>query len=129
MTKRNCILSKDSGRIAQRTESFHQRNQPVNSLERCDGCCDNYTKGVNGLCGLCEELSVLNLGKYRVIQNDCRGFNNLSYTILEIGLCVFFYLIEQHSKFLLHTLQVLYMFTLCDSTNINTIIEFVPNCL
>jgi len=29
-------------------------------------------------------------------------------------------LIEQHSKFLLHTLQVLYMCTLCDSTNINT---------
>ena len=32
---------------------------------------------------------------------------------------------EQHSKFLLHTLQVLYMCTLCDSTNINTIIEFL----
>jgi len=29
--------------------------------------------------------------------------------------------------FLLHTLQVLYMCTLCDSTNINTIIEFVPH--
>jgi len=29
---------------------------------------------------------------------------------------------------LLHTLQVLYICTLCDSTNINTIIEFVPNC-
>jgi hypothetical protein len=40
----------------------------------------------------------------------------------------FFYLIEQHSKFLLHTLQVLYMCTLCDFTNINTIIDFVPNC-
>ena len=40
-----------------------------------------------------------------------------------------FYLIEQHSKFLLHTLQVLYMCTLCDSTNINTIIELFPNCL
>jgi len=40
-------------------------------------------------------------------------------------ICIFFYLIEQHSKFLLHTLQVLYMCTLCDSTNINTIIEFV----
>ena len=39
----------------------------------------------------------------------------------------FFYLIEQHSKFLLHTLQVLYMCTICDSTNINKIIEFVPN--
>ena len=33
-----------------------------------------------------------------------------------------FYLIEQLSKFSLHTLQVLYMCTLCDSTNINTII-------
>jgi hypothetical protein len=42
---------------------------------------------------------------------------------------VFFYLIEQHSKFLLHTLQVLYMYTLCDSANINMIIEFVPICL
>ena len=26
----------------------------------------------------------------------------------------------------LHTVQVLYMCTVCDSTNINTIIEFVP---
>jgi len=40
---------------------------------------------------------------------------------------VFLYLIEQHSKVLLHTLQVLYMCTLCDSTNIYTIIEFVPH--
>ena len=39
----------------------------------------------------------------------------------------FFYLIEQHSKFLSHTLQVLYMCTLCDSANINTIIEFIPH--
>jgi len=38
----------------------------------------------------------------------------------------FVYLTEQHSQFLLHTLQVLYMCNLCDSTNINTIIEFVP---
>jgi len=37
----------------------------------------------------------------------------------------FFNLIEQHSKFWLHTLQVPYICTLCDSTNINTIIEFV----
>ena len=42
------------------------------------------------------------------------------------SICIF-YLIEHHPKFLLHTLQVLYMCTLCDSTNINTIIEFVPN--
>ena len=41
----------------------------------------------------------------------------------------FFYLLEQHSKFLLHTLQVLCMCTLCDSTETNTIIELVPNCL
>jgi len=34
------------------------------------------------------------------------------------SICVFFYLIEQHSKFLLHTLQVLYMCTLCDSTGL-----------
>jgi hypothetical protein len=41
-----------------------------------------------------------------------------------IGVYVIFYLIEQHSKFLLHTLQVLYMCPLCDSTNINTIISY-----
>jgi len=40
---------------------------------------------------------------------------------------IFFYLTEQHSKFLLHTLQVLYKCALCDSTNINMIIEFVPH--
>ena len=39
----------------------------------------------------------------------------------------FFYSMEQHSRFLLHTLQVLYMCSLCVSTNINTIIEFVPH--
>jgi len=44
------------------------------------------------------------------------------------SICIF-YLIEQHSQFLLHTLQVLYMCTLCDSTNINTIIEFVRSKL
>ena len=44
-----------------------------------------------------------------------------------MGVYVYFYLIEQHSKFLLHNLQVLYMCTLCDSTNINTIIDFVPH--
>ena len=42
---------------------------------------------------------------------------------------VFFYLIEQYSKFLSHILQALQMCTLCVSTNFNTIIEFVPNCL
>jgi len=49
-------------------------------------------------------MTVIFLLKHRVIQNDCRGLDN----------------------FLLHTLQVLYMCTLCDYTNINTIIEFVP---
>jgi len=38
-------------------------------------------------------------------------------------------LIEQHSKFLLHTLQVFYMCTLCDSTNINTLIDFFPHIM
>ena len=33
-------------------------------------------------------------------------------------MCVFFCLIEQHSKCLLDTLQVLYMCTLCDSTGL-----------
>jgi len=56
---------------------------------------------------------------YRVIRNYCRSFNNLSYTIpFRYQFMCFFYLIEQHSKFLLHSLQVLYMCTLCDSTNI-----------
>ena len=60
------------------------------------------------------------------------GHRNLKLVIhnkLEIAVYVFVYLIEQHSKFLLHTLQVLYMCTLCDSTNISTIIEFVATCL
>ena len=56
------------------------------------------------------------------------GFYQLViHNTLEIGVYVFFYLIEQHSNFLLHTLHVLYICTLCDSTNINTIIEFVQN--
>ena len=58
------------------------------------------------------------------------GFQQLViHNTLEIAVYVFFYLIEQHTKFVLYTLQVLYMNTLCDSTNINTIIEFVSNCL
>ena len=64
--------------------------------------------------------------KHWVIQNDCWGSNNLSYTThLRYEYVIFFYLIEQHSKFLLHILQ--YMCTLCDATNINKIIEFVPH--
>jgi len=126
-------------------------------------------------------LYVYQLWFYRVIRNDCRGFNNchtqytwdgsicffnliekhskfLLHTIQVLYMCTncdstglfkmiagvlttchtqytsdssicIFYLIERHSKFLLHNFQLLYMCTLCDSTNINTIIEFVPNCL
>ena len=41
----------------------------------------------------------------------------------------FFYLIEQHSKFLLHTVQVLYMCTLCDSTGLfEMIVEVLKTC-
>jgi len=40
---------------------------------------------------------------------------------------MYFLFNRTHSKFLLHNLQVLYVCTLCDSTNINTIIEFVPH--
>jgi len=47
---------------------------------------------------------------------------------LDRNICIF-YLIEKPSKSLFHTLQVLYMCTLCDSTNTNTITELVPNCL
>jgi hypothetical protein len=54
------------------------------------------------------------------------GILTTCQTTLEIGVSALFYLIEQYSKFLLHTLQVLDMCTLCDSTNINMIIEFVP---
>ena len=37
----------------------------------------------------------------------------------------FFYLIEQHTKFWLHTVQVLYMCTLCDSTGLFEMIDGV----
>jgi len=49
------------------------------------------------------------------------------HNTLETGVYVFFYLIEQHSKFLLHTVQVLYMCTLCDSTNISTNLNIPMN--
>jgi len=50
-----------------------------------------------------------------------RVLTTVIHHTLEIGVYVFFCLIEQHSKFLLHTVQVLYMCTLCDSTNINMV--------
>jgi hypothetical protein len=77
---------------------------------------------------------------YRVIRNDCRRFNNLSYTIhLRYEyVCFIVTVIQLRYEYvcfirstlqvLLHTLQVLCMCPLCDSTSINTIIEFVPNC-
>ena len=41
----------------------------------------------------------------------------------------FFYLIEQHSKVLLHTVQVLYMCTLCGSTGLfEMIVEVLTIC-
>ena len=48
---------------------------------------------------------------------------------LQIAVYVFFYLIEQYSKFLLHTLQVLYMCTICDSTGLfKMIVEVLTTC-
>ena len=125
-----------------------------------------------GICSLIQGYSKLLSGFYQLVIHN---------TTLQIAVYVFFYLLEQHSKFFLHTLQVLYMCTvcdstglfemtvgvlttchtqyttdssicifsfnrttlpvflhtlqvfymctLCDSTNINTINEFVPNCL
>jgi len=55
---------------------------------------------------------------YRVIQSDCRGCNNLSYTINLRYQYMYFFI-----YFLLHTLKEFHMCTLCDSTNINTIID------
>jgi len=41
----------------------------------------------------------------------------------------FFYLIEQHSKFLLRTLQVLNLCTLCDSTGLfKMIVAVLTTC-
>ena len=61
-----------------------------------------------------------------VVGSGC-GALRCRMRALQIEVYAFFYLIEQHSKFLLHTLQVLYMCTLCASTNISTIIDFVPH--
>ena len=52
----------------------------------------------------------------------------MHYT-LEIGVYVFSYLTEQRSKFWLHTLQVLYMCILCDSTGLfEMIVGVLPTC-
>ena len=51
------------------------------------------------------------------------------HNALEIGVYVFFNSIEQHSKFLLHTVQVLCMCTLFDSTGLLEMIAWVFNNL
>jgi len=44
------------------------------------------------------------------------------------SICIF-YLIEQHSKFLLHTLQLLYMCTVCDSTGLfKMVVRVLTTC-
>ena len=58
------------------------------------------------MCTLCDST-----GLFELISVVIHG-------TLEIELYVFFYLKEQHSKFLLHTLQMLYVCTLCDSTGL-----------
>jgi len=78
-----------------------------------------YTLQVLYMCTLCDST-----GLFKMIVGILTTCSK-KYT-WDSSICVF-YLIEQHSQFLLHTLHVLYMCILCDSTNINTIIEFVPN--
>ena len=81
-----------------------------------------HTLQVLYMCTLCDST-----GLFEMIVAVLTTFHT-QYTS-DSSTCIFFYLKGQHSKFLLHTLQVLYIRTLCDSTNINTIIELVPNCL
>ena len=78
----------------------------------------NYTLQVLYMSTLCDSTGLLKM--IVGVLTTC----HTQYT-WDRSICIF-YLIEQHSKFLLHTLQALYMCTLCDSTNISTIIEFVP---
>jgi hypothetical protein len=76
-------------------------------------------------------LHVLNTGLFEmtvVVLTTCHTWDRSICIYIYIYICIF-YVIKQHSKFLLHTLQVLYMCSLCDSTNINTIIKFVSICL
>ena len=42
------------------------------------------------------------------------------------SICIF-YLTEQHCQFSLHTVQLLHMCTVCDATDSNRIIEFLPH--
>jgi len=64
---------------------------------------------------------------YGVIQNDCRGFNNLSYTIhLRYENMFFLFNRTTLQGFVTYLTGALQVHPLC-STNMNTIIEFVPH--
>jgi len=66
------------------------------------------------------------------IQGYSKRFPSLTtchtqYTT-DSSICVFLFN-RTTLQVLLHTVQMLYMCTLCDCTDINKIMEFVPNCL
>jgi len=71
------------------------------------------------MCTICDSTNINTIIEF-VPHVSVDGFNGGSDSYvefrdtLEVEVYVFFYLIEQHSKVLLHTLQVLYMCTLCD---------------
>jgi len=68
--------------------------------------------------------------KYTGLFEKIVGFLTTCHTqyTWDRSICLFSFNITT-LQVLLHTLQVLYICTLCDSTNINMIIEFVPNYL
>jgi len=72
--------------------------------------CLLHTLQVFYMCTLCDST-----GLFKIIVGV---LTNCHTQYLQIAVYVLFYLIEQHSKFLLHTLQVLYMCTLCDYTGL-----------
>jgi len=67
------------------------------------------------MCTLCDSTGLFKM--FVCVLTTC----HTQYT-WDSSICIF-YIMEQHSKILLHTVQVLYMCTLCGSTNINTIID------
>jgi len=79
-----------------------------------------HTVQVLYMCTLCDST-----GLFKMIVGVLTTCHT-QYTS-DSSICIFFYLIEQHSQFLLHTVQVLYMCTLCDSTNINTHLNIPKN--
>ena len=62
------------------------------------------------MCTLCDSTGLFEIIVW--VLTTC----HTQYTS-DSSICIF-YLLEQHPKFLLHTLQVLYMCTLCDSTGL-----------